>query len=62
MAARRRGRNPRRMSTHATARRSVVVEDRDAVATARDVVRQYGDGDAAVHALRGVSLDIAQAA
>jgi len=29
-----------------------------AVITARDLVRRYGDGDAAVHALRGVSLDI----
>ena len=32
----------------------------EAVVTARDVVRRYGDGDAAVHALRGVSLDIAR--
>jgi putative ABC transport system ATP-binding protein len=31
-----------------------------AVVTARDVVRQYGDGDTAVAALRGVSLDIAR--
>ena len=28
--------------------------------TARDVVRRYGDGDSAVDALRGVSLDIAR--
>ena len=28
------------------------------VITARDVARRYGEGDAAVHALRGVSLDI----
>jgi putative ABC transport system ATP-binding protein len=32
----------------------------EAVVTARDVIRQYGEGDAAVHALRGVSLDIAK--
>src|SRR5690348_6968337 len=31
-----------------------------AVVTARDVVRRYGDGDTAVDALRGVSLDIAR--
>src|SRR4051794_561317 len=30
-----------------------------AVVTARDVVRRYGDGDTAVDALRGVSVDIA---
>jgi putative ABC transport system ATP-binding protein len=30
------------------------------VVTARDVVRRYGDGDTAVAALRGVSLDIAR--
>jgi putative ABC transport system ATP-binding protein len=31
-----------------------------AAVTARDVVRRYGEGDTAVDALRGVSLDIAQ--
>jgi putative ABC transport system ATP-binding protein len=31
----------------------------DAVVTARDVVRRYGEGDTAVDALRGVSLDVA---
>jgi putative ABC transport system ATP-binding protein len=30
------------------------------VVSARDVVRRYGEGDTAVEALRGVSLDIAQ--
>src|SRR5215218_11174218 len=30
------------------------------VITAREVVRRYGEGDTAVEALRGVSLDIAQ--
>jgi putative ABC transport system ATP-binding protein len=30
------------------------------VVTARDVVRRYGEGDTAVEALRGVSLDIAE--
>jgi putative ABC transport system ATP-binding protein len=49
------------MSIHAPELRTVVVQqDRDAVVTARDVVRTYGEGDATVHALRGVSLDIAQ--
>jgi putative ABC transport system ATP-binding protein len=38
--------------------RPIVVQSADAVVTARNVVRSYGDGDAAVHALRGVSLDI----
>jgi putative ABC transport system ATP-binding protein len=32
----------------------------DAVVSARAVIRQYGEGDTAVHALRGVSLDIAR--
>jgi putative ABC transport system ATP-binding protein len=32
----------------------------DAVITARHVVRRYGDGDTAVDALRGVSVDIAR--
>jgi putative ABC transport system ATP-binding protein len=32
----------------------------EAVVTARDVARRYGEGDAAVDALRGVSLDIAR--
>jgi putative ABC transport system ATP-binding protein len=31
----------------------------EAVVTARDVVRRYGEGDTAVDALRGVSVDIA---
>src|ERR1041384_3281729 len=31
-----------------------------AVVSARDVVRRYGDGDTAVAALRGVSVDIAE--
>ena len=32
---------------------------REAVVTAREVVRRYGEGDTAVDALRGVSVDIA---
>jgi putative ABC transport system ATP-binding protein len=32
----------------------------EGVVTARDVVRRYGEGDSAVDALRGVSLDIAR--
>jgi putative ABC transport system ATP-binding protein len=41
------------MSTAETTRVSVVA--------ARDLVRRYGDGECAVHALRGVSLEIEQA-
>jgi putative ABC transport system ATP-binding protein len=49
------------MSTNASQLRTVVVQQSyESVVTARDVVRTYGDGDAAVHALRGVSLDIAK--
>jgi putative ABC transport system ATP-binding protein len=46
--------------------RSVVVEPTpvaptaQAVVSARDVVRRYGEGDTAVDALRGVSVDIAE--
>jgi putative ABC transport system ATP-binding protein len=40
--------------------RPIVVPHDDAVVTARNVVRRYGEGDAAVHALRGVTLDIAR--
>jgi putative ABC transport system ATP-binding protein len=40
--------------------RSVLVQNPDAVVSARDVVRRYGEGDTAVDALRGVSVDIAQ--
>jgi putative ABC transport system ATP-binding protein len=32
---------------------------RPSAVAARDVVRRYGEGDAAVHALRGVSVDVA---
>jgi putative ABC transport system ATP-binding protein len=43
--------------------RPVVVQNGatpEAVVSARDLVRRYGDGETAVHALRGVSLDIAR--
>jgi putative ABC transport system ATP-binding protein len=40
--------------------RSIVVHNPEAVVTARDVVRRYGDGDTAVDALRGVSVEIAR--
>jgi putative ABC transport system ATP-binding protein len=43
--------------------RPVVVPDGaapESVVSARDLVRRYGDGETAVHALRGVSLDIAR--
>jgi putative ABC transport system ATP-binding protein len=56
-------RDPRRMSIHAPQLRTVVVQQsHESVVTARDLVRTYGDGDTAVHALRGVSLDIAKGA
>jgi putative ABC transport system ATP-binding protein len=58
------------MSSHpqeGPAMRTVVIQaerpDRqvsEAVVTARDVERRYGDGETAVHALRRVSLDIAR--
>jgi putative ABC transport system ATP-binding protein len=51
------------MSIHAPQLRTVVVQEpHESVVTARDVVRTYGQGDTAVHALRGVSLDIAKGA
>ena len=37
----------------------MLLENPDAVVSARDVVRRYGQGDTAVDALRGVSVDIA---
>jgi putative ABC transport system ATP-binding protein len=40
--------------------RSVVLENPEAVVSARDITRRYGDGDTAVDALRGVSVDIAR--
>jgi putative ABC transport system ATP-binding protein len=43
--------------------RPVVVPDAaapESVVSARDLVRRYGEGETAVHALRGVSLDIAR--
>jgi putative ABC transport system ATP-binding protein len=40
--------------------RTPILETVDAVVTARDVQRRYGDGDTAVDALRGVSVDIAR--
>jgi putative ABC transport system ATP-binding protein len=42
-----------------TAPPSVGLEDR--VVVARDLTRRYGEGDTAVEALRGVSLDVARA-
>jgi putative ABC transport system ATP-binding protein len=46
--------------THATAPERHGSAIPDAVVTARGVVRRYGEGDTAVDALRGVSLDIAR--
>jgi putative ABC transport system ATP-binding protein len=53
-------RDARRMSISAPLRSTIVPQTPEAVVTARDVVRRYGEGDTAVHALRGVSLDIAK--
>ena len=47
-------------TTHATAPERHGFAIPDAVVTARGVVRRYGEGDTAVDALRGVSLDIAR--
>jgi putative ABC transport system ATP-binding protein len=47
------------MSIHSPELRTVLLENPDAVVSARDVVRRYGEGDTAVDALRGVSVDIA---
>ncbi|MDA0163463.1 ABC transporter ATP-binding protein [Solirubrobacter ginsenosidimutans] len=39
---------------------TAIIAPPEAVVSARDLVRRYGDGDTAVHALRGVSVDIAR--
>jgi putative ABC transport system ATP-binding protein len=39
---------------------TAIIAPPEAVVCARDLVRRYGDGDTAVHALRGVSVDIAR--
>jgi putative ABC transport system ATP-binding protein len=39
---------------------ATVVAAEQAVVAARDVTRRYGDGDTSVHALRGVSIEIAR--
>jgi putative ABC transport system ATP-binding protein len=39
---------------------TAIIAPPEAVVSARDLVRRYGDGDTAVHALRGVSVDIAK--
>ena len=38
------------------------MEGNGAVVVAQDVTRRYGEGDTAVDALRGVSLDVSQRA
>src|SRR6476469_5153727 len=38
---------------------TAIIAPPEAVVSARDLVRRYGEGDTAVHALRGVSVDIA---
>jgi putative ABC transport system ATP-binding protein len=48
------------MSISAPQLSTIVTREPEPVVTARDVVRRYGEGDAAVHALRGVSLGIAK--
>jgi putative ABC transport system ATP-binding protein len=39
---------------------TAIIAPPEAVVSARDLVRRYGDGDTAVHALCGVSVDIAK--
>src|SRR4051812_17964123 len=39
---------------------SVLIQSTEAVVNATGLVRRYGDGDTAVHALRGVDLGITQ--
>ncbi|HEY6886794.1 MAG TPA: ABC transporter ATP-binding protein [Solirubrobacter sp.] len=39
---------------------TAIIAPPEAVVSARDLVRRYGEGDTAVHALRGVSVDIAK--
>jgi putative ABC transport system ATP-binding protein len=39
---------------------TAIIAPPEAVVSARDLVRRYGAGDTAVHALRGVSVDIAR--
>ncbi len=46
------------MSIHSPELRTPILDQGDAVVTAREVRRRYGDGDTAVDALRGVSVDI----
>jgi putative ABC transport system ATP-binding protein len=53
-------REARGMSIHSPELSTLIVEGVDAVVTARDVQRRYGEGDTAVDALRGVSVDIAR--
>jgi putative ABC transport system ATP-binding protein len=48
------------MSIHSPEIRTPILYQGDAVVSARDLYRRYGDGDTAVHALRGVSVEIAR--
>jgi putative ABC transport system ATP-binding protein len=46
------------MSETITRERTAGLETREPVVSARDLTRRYGEGDTAVDALRGVSLDV----
>jgi len=63
-AGRREARPMATTPTQSTPTRTIEVAgarpDPEAVVTARGIVRRYGEGDAAVDALRGVSIDIAR--
>jgi putative ABC transport system ATP-binding protein len=48
------------MSIHSPELRTPIIREGDAVVSARNVYRRYGDGDTAVDALRDVSVDIAE--
>jgi putative ABC transport system ATP-binding protein len=52
-------RDARRMSLYSPEPRTILIDNPEPVVSARGVVRQYGEGDTAVLALRGVSVDIA---
>ena len=50
------------MTTLQLARSATHEEPLSSILTAVDLSRSYGDGDARVHALRGISLEIEEAA
>ena len=47
-----------RLGSHMTNEYAAIAVANDSVVTARDITRVYGEGDTAVSALRGVTVDI----